>query len=618
MKKKIELLAPARDLLCGIAAVDCGADAVYIGAGKFGARAAASNGRDVLFKLSNYAHRYNAKVYITLNTILFDNELEEARSYAWEAYEDGADALIIQDMGLLEIDMPPLPLIASTQADNRDWRKIRFLEEAGFYRAILARELSLDEIREIRSHTGIELECFIHGALCVSYSGRCLWSYAVSGRSGNRGVCSQPCRMYYSLYDGKGGKIEKDSYLFSLKDLNLSGHLGELIGAGVTSFKIEGRLKDENYIKNIVSFYRGKLDGILKEMDLLKTSSGECSTGFLPDPEKTFNRGYTDYFINGRKKGFATLRTQKSTGEYIGTVGDAGRGYFTMAPGGKALEKGDGICYYDGEGVLCGTLVNMVLEGRVYPFEGRFIKKGASIYRNRNSSFLKELVKSKPERKIPVIISCMQTAGGIELQAGDMEGSSVTLEFIMDIIEAKNPEEALSNIEKQLRKLGDTVYKASCIDIKMKKIPFIPIKDINRMRREIITKLDSERLKNYKRTLTKPAVNNYPYPEKVLDYTSNISNEKAALFYKRHGAAVTGKAAESVYDGGGIGLDGKLILKTRYCVRYELGMCGSHEDLVLSAGRMSFTLKFNCGTCEMEMYKNPGGRSGQKKQEVIL
>jgi putative protease len=318
--KKLELLAPAKDMECGIAAITCGADAVYIGAERFSARDKAYNSLGDIETLVKYAHKYWARIYVALNTLLKDEELPEAVELIERLYAIGVDALIIQDYGLLEEKLPPIPLFASTQLNNRTPEKIMFLEKAGFQRVILARELDLEQIRNIRAKTTVDLECFVHGALCVAYSGQCYLSYALGGRSGNRGNCAQPCRKKYSLYDEAGNLLAKDQYLLSLKDLNLSAHLKELAEAGITSFKIEGRLKDVSYIKNIVSFYRQELDKIIDNKKYSTAASGSSKVTFIPDPAKTFNRGFTEYFLQGRNKDLKSLNTPKSIGEYLGKV----------------------------------------------------------------------------------------------------------------------------------------------------------------------------------------------------------------------------------------------------------------------------------------------------------
>ncbi|HEX9972869.1 MAG TPA: U32 family peptidase, partial [bacterium] len=397
---KIELLAPAKDLAVGIAAINCGADAVYVGADRFGARDAAGNSLDDIAWLTDYAHKYWAKVYVTLNTILFDNEIPSALKLISRLYNLGIDGLIIQDVGLLEHDLPPIPLIASTQMHNDSAEKIQFLEKIGFHRVILARELNFDEIQKIRQHSTIELEFFIHGALCVCYSGQCYLSYAIGGRSGNRGQCAQPCRRSYSLLDRKGNTLTADRYLLSLKDLNLSDHLEKLIQAGIASFKIEGRLKDKFYVMNVVGHYRKLLDVLMNKLALTKNSSGEVTFDFTPDPSKSFNRGFTKYFVNGRGENIAAIDSPKSIGEPIGKVVTVANQYFTIDAE-KNFTSGDGICFFDDEH-LEGTFVNQALGNKIYPDKMKSIKPGAMIYRNHDQAFIRQLENSKTSRKISV------------------------------------------------------------------------------------------------------------------------------------------------------------------------------------------------------------------------
>ena len=463
--KKIELLSPAKDLNCVVAAVNSGADAVYMGASKFGARSAAGNSQKDIEAAARYAHRFNARLYITLNTILFDHELPEALEIARQSYDAGADALIIQDYGLLELDLPPLPLFASTQMHNHPAEKIKFLEGIGFRRAILARELSLDQIKEIKSHTDIDLECFVHGALCVSYSGRCFMSYAGGGRSGNRGECAQPCRMTYDLLNKEGKVLMKDRHLLSLKDLCLSNALPELIDAGITSFKIEGRLKDDDYIKNVVGYYRQKLDKILEGKGLCKASSGKSRTGFVPNPSKTFNRGYTDYFIHGRQTGIASLYTQKSIGEKLGTVLKKSADYFVLdidAESGTTdpAVPGNGVCFFSPDGVLAGMTVELTDGNKIYPRDNRWIFEGAVVYRNHNQRFEKLLKSAKIERKIAVQLLFGETDNGYFLEALDEDGNRTRAAMEMQKTTADNPALAESTIKKQLEKLGGTISAA--------------------------------------------------------------------------------------------------------------------------------------------------------------
>jgi collagenase-like PrtC family protease len=386
-KRHIELLAPAKDLESGRAAINHGADAVYVGAPKFGARSAAGNSLDDIAKLIQYAHRYWAKVYVALNTILFDDELDEAQTIIRSISEAGADALIIQDMGLLELDLPPLPLFASTQTHNYSLKKIQFLEKVGFQRIILARELSLKQLKEIRANTRVELELFIHGALCVSFSGQCYMSQAIQGRSANRGVCAQMCRLPYTLTDNLGQVLENEKYLLSLKDLNLSEYLRDLIDTGISSFKIEGRLKDINYVKNITAFYRQRIDEILEtDSSLSSASSGRTIAEFQPDPSRTFNRGFTDHFFRRRNKDILSSQTPKSVGACLGTVGKIRRDHFLLETT-EALHNGDGICFFDQQELLCGTNINKVEINKIYPSELKGIEEGTMIYRNYDHQF---------------------------------------------------------------------------------------------------------------------------------------------------------------------------------------------------------------------------------------
>ena len=564
--RSIELLSPAKDLDCAIAAVNCGADAVYMGASKFGARAEAGNAVEDIEKAVSYAHKFGVKIYITLNTILFDDELNETERLIFQVYNSGVDALIIQDMGLLEIDLPPISLIASTQAHNNSVEKIIFLEKVGFKQAILARELSLAQIRNIRSNTNIELESFIHGALCVSYSGRCYLSYALTGRSGNRGECSQPCRMTYNLLDSSGMTIVKDKHLLCLKDLNLSDHLSDLINSGISSLKIEGRLKDISYVKNIVSYYRQELDKILDGKNF-KKGSGKSYITFIPNPYKTFNRGYTDYFFNERNSDMASLNTQKSTGEYIGKIKKVYDEYFTMNFDSQEekdtiLHNGDGICFFDKNDKLCGMFIDRVERERVYPHDIRWITGGNKIYRNYDSLFIGKLNKTKIERRIDVRLEFQDNESGFLLKAIDEDGFKASLAFNEEKIHARKAENAYQTIRKQLGSLGNTIFNASEIDIKLDKAYFIPVAKLNEMRRNLIKKLEDERIKGYQNKTNKIVKNDYPYPEKSIDFSGNILNKRAFDFFFRHGVKSIEPAAES-----GIDMKGKRVMATRYCIK---------------------------------------------------
>jgi putative protease len=603
---KLELLSPAKDLECGIAAIDCGADAVYIGASNFGARNAAGNSLSDIEKLVQYAHPFRSKVYVALNTILYDDELEEAGMLAHSVYQAGADALIIQDMGLLEMDLPPIPLFASTQANNRDVKKVKFLEKVGFQRAILARELSLPQIEEIRKNTQLELEFFVHGALCVSYSGQCYFSQAVCGRSGNRGECAQPCRMSYSLQDQSGKILAKDKFPLSLKDLNLSGQLSELIDAGISSFKIEGRLKDAFYVKNITSYYRQKLDAILENSPHRKASSGKSFISFIPNPEKTFHRGSTEYFLKGRSGDMASWNTQKSIGEQIGIIKHVDLYYFTLEDkNSPLLASGDGVCFFNPDQELCGMKIDHVEGEKIFPNDNRWIASGMTIYRNFNQKFNRELKGAKIERRIKLEMEFSETDNAFLLKAKDEDGYAGSFSLETEKIVARNPDQAWKSIEKQLGSLGETRFYCEKLDIRLSKPYFIPLSLLNRMRREVTGNIEKKRESDDQRNTVSIQPNDYPYPEKILDFSANVLNQKAEAFYQRHGAEVKERALEN-----GISVSGKKILTAKYCILYEMGNCKKlkspsdriKEPLYIIDRNKEYSVFFNCEQCEMEIY----------------
>ncbi len=531
-KTAIELLAPAKDLECGMAAINSGADAVYIGAPKFSARSAAGNSLADIEKLISYAHKYWVKVYIALNTILFDNELESARKIIRSVYDSGADGLIIQDMGLLEMDIPPIPLIASTQTHNYEIDKIQFLERVGFQRVILARELSLKQIEEIRSKTEIELEFFVHGALCVCYSGQCYLSEATQGRSANRGECAQPCRLPYTLTDAGGSVIADNKYLLSLKDLNLSREIPALLKAGITAFKIEGRLKDVEYVKNITAFYRNRIDKALTG-DMQRASSGTVISEFTPDPGKTFNRGFTTYFIHKRSKENLS-RSPKSIGVLIGKVLHVGKDFFKL-DGTELLSNGDGICFFDELDLLHGTNINTVDGGKIYPASMEGITAGMEIYRNHDHQFIKTLNQGKANRRISASIEFFELKNGYSLKAKDKNGIAAEYVCLCKNIKAEKPDKAEAAVKNQLSKSGESIYEISEIRIHWEEPMFLPVAVLNDMRRELLKRLDAERVKAYPRKIQEIVPTEIPYPQKNLDYRANVVNEKAKEFYKRHG-----------------------------------------------------------------------------------
>jgi 23S rRNA 5-hydroxycytidine C2501 synthase len=608
MKRAIELLAPAKNAECGIAAVNYGADAVYIGAPKFGARANAGNTLQDIERLAAYAHRYWAKVYVTLNTLLFDHELDEARALARDVSAAGADALIIQDMALLEMDLPPIPLFASTQTHNVAIERIKFLEQVGIQRVILARELSLQQIRAIRLATTIEIESFVHGALCVSFSGQCYFSQATKGRSANRGECSQSCRMKYSLEDGAGHVLARDAHLLSLKDLNLSDHLSSLLDAGITSFKIEGRLKDIDYVKNIVAFYRLRLDEILdKDASMKAASSGTTAVTFTPDPERTFHRGTTQYFLRGRKKDIVSLKTPKSIGKNIGTVTRVGRNNFEIDTE-LSIANGDGFCYFDENDELQGVNVNRAEGTKIFPLDMRSIRVGTVIYRNYDKDFVQALERDKTSRKIAVRITAAETANGLALTAVDEDGVAARLEYPCDKTIALHPERARETFVTQLKKSGASEFVVEDVDVTLDGAYYFATSALNAMRRDLLAMLEEERMHMRPHIRCTIEKNSVPYPQQTLDYTANVANALAAAFYTRHGVTAIEPAFELRSD-----IRGTVIMTTKHCLKFQFGMCeGKRKDdcaadhdkeqlLFLRDGKRKYSLEFDCDACMMKI-----------------
>jgi len=602
--ERIELLAPAKDLETGRAAINCGADAVYIAAAKFGAREAAGNPLEDLQALINYAHRYWARVYITLNTLLYDEEVPQAAQMIRQLYEIGADALIIQDMALLELDLPPLPLFASTQMHNHTPERVVFLEKVGIQRAILARELSLDQIREIRKKTTLELETFIHGALCVSYSGQCYMSYAAGGRSGNRGQCAQPCRKPYNLVDRTGAVLQENRYLLSLRDLNLTPDLPALLDAGVCSFKIEGRLKDKTYVMNVVGHYRQQIDRLLEGRSQRAAASGRVIFDFIPDPLKTFNRGYTEYFLHGRKEPVGSPDTPKSLGEPLGSVSRLGRGFFCL-DGRSEVHRGDGLCFFNKRRDLVGTTINDVQGRNIFPDKMEGLAVGLQVFRNHDHVFLSQLEKSQTERKIGVRFRLAATQTGLALFAQDEDGNESMATLACEKTPAEKPEQALATIDKQLRRLGGTEFDCTYIRVDLPEVYFIPMGTLNALRRAALEDLAQQRLVNFPRRLGGAVKNEAPYPAQELTFQGNVLNQTAAAFYRRHGVTKIEPAAES-----GLDLRARKVMTTRHCIKHQLGWCPKENKtvklqeplaLVDEQGR-TFPLRFNCAECQMEVY----------------
>lgn len=596
----LELLSPARDLECGLAAINHGADAVYIGAPKFGARSAAGNPLSDIDQLISYAHQYWARVYVTVNTILFDDEIEEARLLIHRLYNAGADAIIIQDMGLLELDLPPIPLFASTQTHNYEIEKIRFLERVGIQRVILARELSLKQIGEIRKSVGLDLEVFVHGALCVSFSGQCYLSQATLGRSANRGECAQMCRLPYTLTDARGNVLAKNQHVLSLKDLDLSAYLGDLVNAGVTSFKIEGRLKEPNYVKNVTAFYRSRLDALIEKRDTFtRSSSGRTIFHFEPDPEKTFNRGTTDYFIRGRRQKVVSLRTPKSVGKMLGKISSVHPGYFVLESS-EQLHPGDGICFFNAQDELAGVNINKVQGSEVVPDSMDGIEPGIVVYRNLDHDFMKRLQSGSSSRRIAVKMFFDETENGFTLRAVDEDGNEAEkrIERAKDV--AKKPEAALGSIKAQLSKLGETIFQAEQITVDLKTAYFLPVATLNQMRRDCLALLAARRAELLPRRTCELVPNDVPYPQSSLDYSANIVNKKAVQFYERHGVETIEKGLELQ-----AGAAGKVLMTTRHCLKYQFDLCrgdrGGKEELFLWSGDTKYALEFDCDQCVMKV-----------------
>lgn len=614
--EKVELLAPAKDLDCGIAAIDSGADAVYIGAPHFGARARAGNPLQDIAALVEHAHTYWARVYVTVNTLLHDDELPQAVRLIHHLYDLDVDAVIIQDVGLLECDLPPIALIASTQMHNHTPERVAFLEQIGIRRVILARELSLEQIRAIHARTSIELEFFVHGALCVSYSGQCYMSYAIGGRSGNRGECAQPCRRRYTLIDRDGERLVEDRYLLSLRDLNLSAHLDDLLDAGITSFKIEGRLKDRVYVTNVVSFYRHQLDRTLAARGWARSSSGQSSIDFEPDVSKTFNRGFTPYFLKGRRESPGAIDTPKMMGEYAGTVTAVeGRSFFLGAA--VDLQSGDGLCWFDASHNLCGTFVNAVAAERrpaseatppamlhITPEKIAGIHEGLRIHRNHDHRFLRQAERSQPLRKIDVHLCLQSVSEGFCLVAEDENGNTAAAVLPAEKAPARKPAKVEATTRKQLSRTGDTRFTCTRVELDWDQPYFLPVAVLNGLRREVLERLLARRAVKRPRMDGKILRNEAAYPETTITYRGNALNRRAVEFYQRHGVKEVAPAAES-----GLDMAGKVVMRTRYCIRHQLGLCDGERRrrdvreplaLVDEEGHR-YRLRFDCAACEMEV-----------------
>ncbi len=602
-QRKIELLAPARNLECGIEAINHGADAVYIGAPKFGARAAAVNSLEDIAALVEYAHLYNARIYVTVNTILKEEELKETEEMIRELYRIGVDALIVQDMAIAKLELPPIPLHASTQMDNRTVDKVKFLRDAGFRQVVLARELSLREIGKIHEACpDTPLEVFVHGALCVSYSGQCYVSQACFGRSANRGECAQFCRLPFSLVDAEGKMIAKDKHLLSLKDLNQSEELEALLDAGASSLKIEGRLKDVSYVKNVTAAYRQKLDAIFaRRKEYTRASSGKCRFDFKPQLDKSFSRGFTRYFLHGRSKDIFSFDTPKSLGEEMGTMKESRGNYLTVA-GVKSFSNGDGVCYLDEQGRLQGFRINRVDGNKLYPQEMPRIKPRTMLYRNFDQEFERILARKSSERKIAVCILLAENNFGFSLTMTDEDDNSVTLTLPRDREPARTPQ--ADNLKNQLAKLGNTPFEAERIDIDFSENWFIPASVLSELRRQLVEQLIIARKVNYRRELAVWKPTTHTFPQQTLSYLSNVMNTRAVSFYQDHGV----KEVEPAYEKQPV--EAAVLMFCKHCLRYSMGWCPIHQRerspykepyyLVGTDGK-KFRLSFDCKNCQMKV-----------------
>ncbi len=607
----LELLAPAKNADFGIEAITHGADAVYIGGPSFGARAHADNTVVDIARLVNHGHKFNAQVFVALNTILHDNELEGARRLVWQLYDAGADALIVQDMGLLEMDLPPIELHASTQTDIRTVEKAQFLDQVGFSQIVLARELDLNTIRAIANATRCNLEFFVHGALCVAFSGQCFISHAHTGRSANRGECSQACRLPFTLQDAEGRVLANDRHLLSMKDNDQSANIRALVEAGIRSFKIEGRYKDLPYVKNATAHYRILLDQILDQSpEYASASSGRCTFTFTPQPEKTFNRSATDYFVNGRQNDIAAFDTPKFAGEEVGLVTRVGQNFVEVASD-IELHNGDGISFFDSHKELVGLRVNTVEGMRLYPNEmPPDLRRNMMLYRNRDHAYMRQLEKPSATRRMRVDLSFSETVDGFALELTDEDGFFARAVLDMEKQAVQSLDRAEAQLRINLAKLGNTDFVAGEVSLTWSQPWFIAASAVNALRRQAIENLRAVRADNYRRPLRREAVEPpVAYPEDTLSYLANVYNSQARAFYKRHGVKAIAAAYEANEELGEVSL-----MITKHCLRYSYAMCPKEakgvlgvqgtitaEPMTLMNGSDKLTLRFDCKKCEMHV-----------------
>lgn len=575
----VELLAPAKNFECAVSAINYGADAVYIGANSFGARQNASNDLSEIEKLVEYAHKFYVKIYCTVNTIIDDSELKEVQELIYKLYDIGVDAIIIQDMAILNMELPPISIHISTQCDNRTLEKVQFFEKVGAERVILARELSLKQIEEICKNTNVEIETFIHGALCVSYSGQCYLSEYIGHRSANRGCCAQPCRKKYSLIDDNGKYLAKDTHLLSLKDFNASKYIANLINMGVTSFKIEGRLKDENYIKNVVAYYRKLIDNYAA-----KSSSGVIDLDFLPDVNKSFNRDFTTYCLDENREIY-NFKTSKSTGEFIGKITKITDNYFEYE--GKDLKCGDGICFY-ANGELTGFFVNKVAKNRVFTKNIDGLKVGQEIYRNYDIEFERILKSAKTKRKINAV-------------AFYEDGTLMILDEDNNVVARSIPMGEMPNYQdkmtstfiEQIKKSGETDFKINDVEVKSD-LPFIKISDINALRREMLEELMQIRVENYERKVQKE-IKPTDFIKESMDYKANVHNHLAKEFYEKCNCKIEEPSFEKNKN-----VKELELMRTKHCLYRAFNLCRAKKQLYLIDEKgQKYRLHHDCENCEM-------------------
>ncbi len=604
--QKIELLSPARNAEIGFAAINHGADAVYIGADKFGARAAAGNSVQDIEKLVKYAHRYNARIFTTLNTIFNDDEIVEAEKLAWDLYRAGVDALIVQDLGLVKCNLPPMEIHASTQTDNRTPQKVQFLESLGFSQVVLARELTMTQIKAIKEQTTAALEFFIHGALCVAYSGRCYISQAFTGRSANRGECAQFCRLPYTLEDKNGIQIAESAHWLSIRDLNLTENLSALIDAGISSFKIEGRLKDIGYVKNITAHYRQTLDGILAGTPgLVKSSSGKCTYFFEPNPNKSFNRGFTTYFVQDRQPNVLQRATPKSTGEVFGRTIKVAENYLQVQSTAQSV-NGDGFCFLDNNGKLVGFKADKVDGNRIYWNNfPKGLQSGTMLYRNFDKGFEDIMQKNSAERKISLNVKLIISKNVVRLEAIDEDQRNSVVYRHIALEPAGNPGGVNQKLHDSLRKAGNSIWYVAEAVLDNEANLFLPASVLGEMKNELLEAHLHTRLINYK-TGSKPVIADQPmvYVSDKPAFQENILNSKAAAVMATAGFIVEKEAYETEQV-----IEDVPLMTTKHCIKYEMQICPRYQKgqakaepywLVTPEGQ-KLRLVFNCAKCEMEV-----------------